>query len=85
MRRTIRLQLGKSSNFLFEEVFDTEDQTSTKEVMRKYLELFQRYKETHSISNRRWKFPVVMFKDEDGVFYQKYRITPNGSWDEIVK
>ncbi len=83
MKRTIRLQLGKSSDYLFEEVFDTEDQTSTKDVMRKYLELFQRYKETHSISSRRWRFPVVLFKDEDGEFYPRYRITPNGNWDEI--
>ena len=83
MKRTIRLQLGKSSDYLFEEVFDTDDKTSTKDVMRKYLELFQRYKETHSISSRRWRFPVVLFKDGDGEFYPKYRITPNGSWDEI--
>ena len=84
MKRTVRLQLGKSPDYLFEEVFDTEDPSSTKEVMGRYLGLFQRYRDTHSISNRRWKFPVVMFKDGDGEFYSKYRITPNGSWVEIV-
>ena len=74
--------MGKG--YLFDETFDTDNTLLVKEIMIRYSELFQRYKETHSISNRRWKFPLVMFKDEDGEFYPKYKITPNGSWIETT-
>lgn len=82
MKRTIRLQLGR--DYSFEETFDKDNPILVKEVMDKYLNLFQRYRDTHSISNRRWRFPLVFFKDGDGEFYPKYKITPNGSWIEIV-
>ena len=83
MKRTVQLQLGRSPKNLFVRTFNTEDSSSVNEVMREYIEFFGEYKRTHSITSRRWTFPVVMFKDEDGDYYPKYKITPNGSWGEI--
>ena len=80
MRRTIRLQLGSSSKYLFEKSFDTEDAASLKSLMNEYLALFQSYRETHNISSRRWKYPTVYFKDEDRDYYPRYKITLNGNW-----
>ena len=85
MKRTIRVQLGRSPKNLFTETFDTEDSSAASEVMKRYLEFFTEYKRTHSISSRRWNYPAVYFKDDDGVFYERYTVTPNGSWDVVVK
>lgn len=83
MRRTIRVQLGRSPRNRFTETFDTEDSSSVSEVMKRYLEFFGEYRRTHSISSRRWNYPVLWFKDGNGEFYERYRITPNGSWEDI--
>ncbi len=83
MKRTIKVQLGRSSKNLFIETFDTEDGSSVEETMKRYTEFFRVYKNTHSISSRRWNYPVVWFKDNKGEFFQKYKVCPNGSWIEI--
>ena len=83
MVRTIRVQLGRSPKNLFTETFDTEDSSAASEVMKRYLEFFCEYKRTHSISSRRWNYPIVWFKDNNGEFYEKYKVSPNGSWEEI--
>ncbi len=80
MKRTIRIQLGKSIKNLFIETFDTDDSSSVREIMKRYTEFFSMYKSSHNISSRRWNFPVVWFKDDEGEFYQRYKVTPNGSW-----
>ena len=83
MKRTIRVQLGRSPKNLFIETFDTEDSCAASEVMKRYLDFFAEYRRTHSISSRRWNYPAICFKDDDGEFYEKYRVSPNGSWEEI--
>lgn len=80
MKRTIKIQLGRSIKNLFLETFDTDDISSMRDVMKRYIMFFIEYKSSHNISSRRWNYPVVWFKDDGGIFYQKYKVTPNGSW-----
>lgn len=74
----IRVQLGKSIKTTFESEYDSSDPQSVANTVSKYHDFYNDYRNTHSISARRWHFPTVYIND-----IPRYVVTPNGSWNVI--
>lgn len=85
MKRTIKIQFGRSVKNIFERTFETEDTDNVIKVMKEYETFFNNYWKSHTITNRRWTFPIIYFKDNEEEFIPKYKVCPNGSWEEITE
>lgn len=72
----IRVEFGKKAENVFEYRYDHMDHNSSKNMILSYVDFYNTYKNTHSISAKNWKFPVVYINDKP-----MYKVTPNGSWD----
>lgn len=58
--------------------FDSTSKESAEEALCKYAEYFQRYQKIHTISARRWTYPVVYVNDK-----MAYKVAPNGRLIEL--
>lgn len=67
-----------SSRYQFSADFDKTDKESVREAFRQFVNFFSDYRNSHSISARLWRFPVLYI---DGKPFGK--VTPNGSIDLV--
>lgn len=73
----IKVEFGKGKENTFEREYDRSDKESAKQMIFDYFEFFKKYRSTHTISARTWKYPVVYINNEP-----KAKVSPNGLWDE---
>lgn len=75
-KNTIKVTINKRE--VFEDTFDKTSKEDTQRMIINYLNFIKDYHKRHSVSARTWHFPPVYIDGQ-----ARYKVTPNGNWDEI--